>query len=366
MEEGADMTVPDGVVIERVVVPAAMDAPDAAAFADMAEVRNLVARERNGHDDFAYAAEELLPIWQNQEDVAHAGWIARREGVPIARFVTTLPQEAGSEVAEFALEIREADFSPELVDAGFAFVEGHARAHGRRIMQGETDHRPADGDTVTAASGHGALPRDEYARAYLARGYSLEQVDRASAFDLHGDWARVEKLEGEARAEAAGYRLVSWTVPTPEEYVAGYAALMSRMSTDAPSAGLVWDEEHWDAARLRRHEREILDGGRFGSIMAAQHIASGELVAFTELFVDSTRTGVTEQAATLVRRADRGHRLGLWIKAANLLAWREVAPRSPRVSTMNAEENRPMLEINEALGFVAVSFTGGWKKVLSD
>ncbi|MGN8552760.1 UNVERIFIED_CONTAM: GNAT family N-acetyltransferase [Microbacterium sp. SLM126] len=354
------------VVVRRVIVPDDIAAPDAADFIAMAELRNDVARERTGHDLLAYAPAELLPGWQNQEDSAGEAWLVFRGEEAIARFYIERPMEDGSEVADMGLDVRAAHWEPGLVDEGFRFVEEAARTHGRRILQTWTFHRPDDDlPALASPTGFGSIPRDDYAEAFLAHGYALEQVERNSALDLRGGGATIERLHAEALAAASDrYRLVSWTLPTPDHLVPGYAWLMSRMSTDAPSAGMVWDEETWDAARLRRYEKEVLDGGRFGHIVAAEHIDSGTLVAFNELFVDGDRAGVTEQNATLVLREHRGHRLGMLVKAANLLAWRELVPDSAQVTTFNAEENRPMLDINEALGFVAVSYAGAWKKTL--
>ncbi len=58
----------------------------------------------------------------------------------------------------------------------------------------------------------------------------------------------------------------------------------------------------------------------------------------------------------------RGHRLGMLLKVANLQELAHYAPEAPLVFTFNAEENRHMLNVNEAVGFRAVGYDGAWKK----
>jgi len=136
------------------------------------------------------------------------------------------------------------------------------------------------------------------------------------------------------------------------------------MATDAPAAALEFDEETWDAGRIAIHDSRYTSSGRTIHVVAAQHVETGELCAFNELVVGADRTEASHQEDTLVLKAHRGHRLGMLVKCENLLAWRTIAPDSPRVMTYNAEENRPMLDINEAIGFVPIAYEGAWKKVL--
>ena len=84
----------------------------------------------------------------------------------------------------------------------------------------------------------------------------------------------------------------------------------------------------------------------------ARHRATGRIVALSELVAPRSRPdGLIDQWDTIVLSEHRGHRLGMRVKAANLIAVRDALPEASAIITWNAEENRHMLDVNEALGF---------------
>ena len=357
-----------GLEFRPLTIPASMDAPDAADFAAMVEVRNRVYREIAGHDDHRITADELLPHYQPDGYEKRPMWTVVVDGRLVGRVGVDLPLEDGSKVAFFLIELLKDVQGRGIGSTAYTeLVEPAAREHSRTVLQSWAEQNEAPGPRLEAPTGFGGVPADHPAtRFYLRHGYRLEQVERCSAFDLQGSFDGVERLLAQAREAARDYRVVTWTAPTPSEYVAGYGWMKSRMITDAPAAALEFDEEEWDAARVARHDSTYTSSGRLLHVTAAQHIATGELCAFNELVIGKDRTEATHQEDTLVLKEHRGHRLGMLVKCANLMAWREMAPDSPRVITYNAEENRPMLDINEAIGFVPISYEGAWKKVLDD
>ncbi|WP_396656938.1 GNAT family N-acetyltransferase [Microbacterium sp.] len=361
-------TITTGLELRPLTVPASMDAPDAHDFAAMVEVRNRIYREISGHDDHRIAADELLAYYQPDGYQTRLMWLILLDGVLVGRVGVDLPLEAGSKMAYFLVELLEQAQGRGIGSTAYSqLVEPVAREHGRTVLQSWAEQHEAPGPRLEAPTGFGSVPADDRAtRFYLRHGYRLEQVERCSAFDLQGSFDEVERLFARAQEASSDYRVVTWTAPTPEEFVARYGWMKSRMITDAPAAGLEFDEEDWDAARVAQHDSTYTSSGRLLRVAAAEHIATGELCAFNELVIGKDRTEATHQEDTLVLKEHRGHRLGMLVKCANLLAWRDIAPESPRVITYNAEENRPMLDINEAIGFVPISYEGAWKKVLDD
>jgi hypothetical protein len=112
------------------------------------------------------------------------------------------------------------------------------------------------------------------------------------------------------------------------------------------------------------HDEAEIAGGRPLLVSVALHVPSGKLAGINELSVSNDRTRPVGQEDTLVLQEHRGHRLGMLLKVANLQELATLAPEAPLVFTFNAEENRPMLNVNEAVGFRAVGYDGSWKKTI--
>ncbi|MET0735446.1 MAG: GNAT family N-acetyltransferase [Microbacterium sp.] len=358
-------TTTTGLELRPLIIPESIDAPDAADFVTMVDVRNRVFAEISGHGDEAMKPAELLPHFKPDPDELRFMWVAILDGEFVGRVAVDIPQHEGSKTAFWLIELLRKAWGKGIGAAGYDLIEQKAREHGRTVLQSWATHPAADGPHIDAPTGFGSIPDDRAAHFYRRRGYTLEQVERNSAFDLTGSWAEVERLYEEALEASRDYRVVQWSPPTPAEYVEGYAWMKSRMATDAPAAEMEFDEEVWDAARIARHDALYTDSERFLLLTAAQHIETGELCAFNELVVGKDRTEASHQEDTLVLKDHRGHKLGTLVKCAGLLAWRDLVPDSHRVLTYNAEENRPMLDINEAIGFVPIAYGGAWKKVLT-
>ena len=105
-------------------------------------------------------------------------------------------------------------------------------------------------------------------------------------------------------------------------------------------------------------------GARF-LIAVAQHLASGRLVACTELAIGAEAPGQAWQMLTVVRPDHRGHRLGLAVKLANLDALARQEPRVGVVVTGNAVVNAPMIAVNDMMGFEVAGEGNFWQKHLA-
>lgn len=350
--------------IEQLAIPRTLEGEGGPDFVASIEARNAAEVAGYGTPDVAYPADELLPYWHDPHE-PKVLWGARVDGRIVARGVHEWPAGDGS-IGWMDLQVHP-DFQGRSIGRALAdTVEEHARAAGRErlITYGVSSDVP--GPRITAPTGAGSVSADSReARFLLARDWRLEQIARGSRFPLPLDGADAALRRADAERHAgADYRIHTWSGPTPERWLADQAMLFTRMSTEAPSAGLEEPEDVWDADRVRQYDALQDAGPRTTLTAVAEHVPSGSLAGFTQLATPGSRDRPVTQEDTLVLPEHRGHRLGMLLKIANLEYLERVAPGHPSVLTWNAEENRAMLDVNEAVGFVPIGYEGAWRKDL--
>ncbi|MCB7136130.1 N-acetyltransferase [Cellulosimicrobium marinum] len=283
--------------------------------------------------------------------------------------LAVVPRDTAEGIAWVSPRVREGEHADEVRDLVLDAAERFVAGLGRDTVAFTTPHSPepdAGPTTIEPPTGVGRVPGDAPpVRAALARGYALEQVTRHSTLHLPVPAVVLDALEAEARRSAGAYRTSTWFDEVPEGHLDGMAELWGRMSTDAPSAGLDQQEEHWDAGRVRDHLSDLADRSQHVLITVAEDVGTGALVAFSVLQVPRAEVPFGFQEDTLVVREHRGHRLGTLVKVANLRALAAWRPGVVRIHTWNAEENAHMLAINVALGFRADGVAAVWQKRLT-
>lgn len=223
------------------------------------------------------------------------------------------------------------------------------------------------GETVSPSHGVGKLPADHPGvRLALRGGFKLGQVERISRYDAARPLVDPRGALREAQAVAGeDYEVISWEGETPDELQEGVAVLLQRMSVDSPSGDMTVAETTWTAERVQERDRKVLVEFKFYCTVV-RHRPTGEIVGVSELAQPRHNpVALWEQWNTIVLPAHRGRRLGLLVKAANLVQLPAEDIEACSILTWNAEENRHMLRVNEQLGFREILRRGGFEKRLS-
>ena len=274
-----------------------------------------------------------------------------------------LPAQESVDVAFGVIEIDPGlptDQASHVLELGLDWLERLAASQQRsRIRMESCGDRTG---ALVAKTGVGGVDPQAWDVAPLVRrGFELEQIERVSVC-LLDNLPDLDARLAAAQQVSTGYELVTWHLPTPPQYREALCRLQEAMSTDAPHGELEDEPEVWNEARLADFEVARMASGQPVLMAAARPAGGGELAGYTRLQVSAV--GAAGQHDTLVSRAHRGHGLGMLLKLANLVALRDLRGPGQAVITFNAEENRPMLTVNEATGFEAVARHGLWQKTV--
>jgi GNAT superfamily N-acetyltransferase len=358
------------ITIAPLPIPESLEGSGAADFTASGELANLVTCLIWGNNDFWVSAAARLEGARANDYAVTYLWAAKEGDRHVGRALLELSlkdnEQNGYVFVAVHPEYRRRGIGRRLL----AEAEALAGSRGRTTLQSWSEH-PAEfdlegPDVVKAETGIGALPAASAAvRFATMNGFRLEQVERCSSMPIPADPGRLaDQLDAASAKAGGGYRLVEWTDNCPPEYLEHYAELRQRMSTDVPLGGLDYEEEAWDAVRVRHKEDDLKRRNGRCLVVAAQHVPTGELAGHTVLEWYPDQPEVVFQEDTLVLRAHRGHSLGLWIKARNLQRVAAAWPQGRRLYTWNAEENSHMLDINIALGFAPAGYEAAWQKKL--
>lgn len=143
----------------------------------------------------------------------------------------------------------------------------------------------------------------------LARGFKFGLGDIQRIVDVRTAAVIVPDLLAEVAPAYADYRLVPFSGPVPDDFVASYAALVSSLPSEVPSGELTVHQRSADVEVLRASE-ELLRRQRRRSIRTVALDGDGDVAGYTSIVVPGNESRIAYQWGTLVAREHRGHRLG--------------------------------------------------------
>lgn len=179
---------------------------------------------------------------------------------------------------------------------------------------------------------------------------------------LRLDLRKVDPVDLGALADAgpAGYELVRWVGRVPADLAETFAVAKNAMGEMPVSP--------WNAAAVTEMADVVAARGDDLLTVAVVHAASGAIAGFTEIVVPGggRQESCAQQYDTLVVPEHRGHRLGLWVKAAMMRWLRTEWPRVAEIEADNAADNRYMLAVNDRLGFQVICCSAEYRAELDD
>ncbi|MBD5785985.1 GNAT family N-acetyltransferase [Cellulosimicrobium terreum] len=372
------VALPPGLVLVEAPHVEDLGSVSAWAYLAAADIDQEIERAMLGNADMALEARDVLSGMQHQEYADKRRFVVVRAealagGDPpavsdvVGHLFVSCPTTSNEHLGEIYPFVRPTARGQGIGAALLAVGERVAADAGRTTLLSYTIQgaEPPEGPgTIAATTGAGrvdaAAPGSRFA---VAHGYTLEQVERHSLLELPVADGLLAQHGADARAAAGpDFRLQTWTDEVPDAWAEQVGVLFTRMSTDAPSGGVEYDEDPWDAQRVRTWVDQQLGKGHGFLMTVAEHVPSGVLAAFTLFEYPLDRPEVANQEDTLVLREHRGHRLGMLVKVANLEALALGRPATLRIHTGNAEENDHMLAINVALGFRPAGGWAAWQK----
>jgi GNAT superfamily N-acetyltransferase len=315
-------------------------APDAecAAYASLVASARLDATPDGLRQPAAYVLNRLRN--QGADNVTHL-WTAGPPADPAGAAELTWRESPDNRDRAFlTVDVPPSRHSPDVVAAVVGAAAASSAAAGRPLLHVDT-------------------PAGSALDAWVAeRGATLGSVEEHNVVRLrsvsHDD---VAALAGDV---PDGYELVAFDGLCPDELMEPFARVAATMNT-APLDDLTMEDWTYSPDTIRNWADGLARRGHTLWTVCARSLSTGELAGFNQVVVRPDYPEVVENEDTAVAVPHRGHGLGLWLKAVNLLRVLDEAPEASCIETWNAASNAHMLRVNRRLGFVCEHVWHSWE-----
>ncbi|NWF29629.1 GNAT family N-acetyltransferase [Streptomyces sp. PKU-EA00015] len=164
-----------------------------------------------------------------------------------------------------------------------------------------------------------------------------------------------------------GYAYAHWTGVVPDRLADAFAEAHDAMR-DAPTGDMDQAPRAWDAARVRAAAQVVGDRGGVILSSAVLHRADGAetVAAYTELVLRDPSDTRALQYDTVVVPVHRGRGLGAAVKHHMMGVVAAACPGVREIGTTVAEDNGPMLAVNERLGYRRERTAGYFQATLEE
>jgi RimJ/RimL family protein N-acetyltransferase len=206
--------------------------------------------------------------------------------------------------------------------------------------------------TILVPSAYAFDRRDDhpYRRFAERRGFALANTEVHRVLDLPVDEELLESMIREAAPHHPAYTIERYVDGVPPELLPTYCHVHNQLVLDAPTGDIEFEAEALTPEIWLEREDQLRAARRLRSTVVALD-GDRQVVGYSDVSIPLDDRENVHQWGTLVRRDHRGHRLGLALKARNLLDVQLEHPGRQVVHTANAEVNESMIAINERLGF---------------
>jgi GNAT superfamily N-acetyltransferase len=264
------------------------------------------------------------------------------DGGPVGWYLLELPQTRNKHIGYLHIVVA---------------PDGRRRGYGTALLRHAAQRAASHGRTLLTDETRRDSPGSAFAAAVGARPGVLEVRRVLELGDIPP--GKLAGLRRGAEAASAGYSLLSWEGPAPEDELLGVATVQAAMADAPRNPGE--DARQVDPQRVRDLERRTTEIGMRRYSVAARCDQTGELAGLTQLGVNSEDPEWGYQFVTAVTRKHRGHRLGLLVKVAMLELLATAEPDMRHIITGNADANQHMIAINAELGYRVLDEQQSWE-----